>query len=139
MQLILRNCALGLVWVFVFQIAQSFAQETTAFTYQGQLRDGGTNANGSYVMTFKLYDAIGGGNQIGADVTNSATLFNGIFSVNLDFGAGAFNGRARWLDITVQSGTNSPETLSPRVQVMPAPYALFSALAEVTDHAIMNA
>ena len=40
---------------------QSHAQGTTAFTYQGQLRDGGTNANGTYTMTFKLYDAVSAG------------------------------------------------------------------------------
>jgi hypothetical protein len=39
------------------------AQGTTAFTYQGQLRDGGTNANGAYTMIFKLYDAVTSGNQ----------------------------------------------------------------------------
>lgn len=31
-------------------IHQADAQGTTAFTYQGQLRDTGTNANGTYTM-----------------------------------------------------------------------------------------
>jgi len=119
---------------------QAAAQGTTAFTYQGQLRDGGTNANGTYTMAFKLYDAVSGGGQIGSTISNSPTLANGLFSVNLDFGAGAFNGAARWLDITVQAGTNTAETLSPRVQVLPAPYAQFAAVAAtVTNGAIKNA
>src|SRR2546425_2211832 len=80
-------------------INQAAAQGTTAFTYQGQLRDGGTNANGTYTMTFKLYDAISGGSQIGSDIATSPTLANGLFSVNLDFGAGVFDGSARWLGI----------------------------------------
>ena len=101
------------------------AQGTTAFTYQGQLRDGGTNANGTYTMTFKLYDDASGGNQIGGDITTSATLVNGLFTVNLDFGADAFNGSARWLDITVLD-----ENLAPRVQVLPSPYALYSVSAQ---------
>jgi hypothetical protein len=92
------------------------AQGTTAFTYQGQLRDGGTNANGAYTMIFKLYDAAGGENQIGSTIITSATLANGLFSVNLDFGAGAFNGSARWLDITVSNGV--AQTLSPRGEVL---------------------
>ena len=92
------------------------AQGTTAFTYQGQLRDGGTNANGAYTMIFKLYDAVTNGNQIGTTITNKPTLFNGLFSVNLDFGAGAFNGNTRWLDITITNGPTF-ETLWPRVQV----------------------
>jgi hypothetical protein len=104
------------------------AQGTTAFTYQGQLRDGGTNANGTYTMTFKLYDAATAGNQIASPVTTSPTLANGLFTVNLDFGPEVFNGSARWLDITVQSGTHL-ETLAPRVQVLPSPYALFAGLA----------
>ena len=116
-----------------------FAQQSTAFTYQGQLRDGGTNANGAYSMAFKLYDSASGGSQIGDTINANPTLVNGLFTVNLDFGAGAFNGTARWLDITVQSGSSSAETLAPRVQVLPTPYAQFAAVAAtVTNGAIMN-
>jgi hypothetical protein len=115
------------------------AQGTTAFTYQGQLRDGGTNAYGAYTMIFKLYDAATNGNQVGVAITNSPNLFNGLFSVNLDFGAGAFNGNARWLDITVTNGPTT-QTLWPRVQVLPSPYALFAAVAAtVTNGAITGA
>src|ERR1035441_9634477 len=115
------------------------AQGLPACTYQGQLRDGGTNANGTYTMIFKLYDASTNGNQISATITNSPTLFNGLFSVNLDFGAGAFNGNARWLDITITNGPTT-QTLWPRVQVLPSPYAQFAAVAAtVTNGAIGNA
>ena len=111
-------------------INQAAAQGTTAFTYQGQLHDGGTNANGVYTMAFALYDAsgTGTGNQIGGTVTATPTLANGLFTVNLDFGAGSFNGSARWLDITISEGGTTQE-LSPRVQVLPAPYALFASTA----------
>ena len=116
------------------------AQGTTAFTYQGQLRDGGTNANGAYTMIFRLYDAGTNGNLVVATaITNNLNLFNGLFSVNLDFGGTAFNGAARWLDITVTNGA-AAQTLWPRVQVMPSPYALFAAVAgTVTNGAIGNA
>jgi hypothetical protein len=121
------------------QLSTALAQGTTAFTYQGQLRDGGTNANGAYTMIFKLYDAVTSGNQIGSAITNSPTLGNGLFTVNLDFGAGAFNGSARWLDITISNG-GVTQTLSPRVQVLPAPYAQFAAVAAtVTNGAITTA
>jgi hypothetical protein len=109
-------------------INQAAAQGTTTFTYQGQLHDGGTNANGVYTMTFALYDASGGGNQIGGTITTAPILANGLFTVNLDFGAGAFDGSARWLDITISQGGTTQE-LSPRVQVLPAPYALFASTA----------
>ena len=92
----------------------------------------------TYTMIFKLCDAASGGNQIGSAITNSPTLANGLFTVNLDFGAGAFNGNARWLEITVSNGV--AQTLSPRVQVLPSPYALYAAIAAtVTNGAIMNA
>jgi hypothetical protein len=120
-------------------IKQSAAQGTTAFTYQGQLQDGGTNANGTYTMIFELYDSVSGGNQIATALTNRATLANGLFSVNLDFGVGAFDGTARWLDTTITKG-GTTQGLSPRVQVLPTPYALFSAVAAtVTNGAITTA
>ncbi len=58
---------------FLVGIHQAAAQGTTAFTYQGQLHDGGTNANGAYTMIFKLYDAVTSGNQIGSTITTSPT------------------------------------------------------------------
>ena len=107
---------------------QAGAQGTTTFTYQGQLHDSGTNANGTYTMMFKLYDAGSGGNLVGGPITNSATLANGLFSVNLDFGNAFTNGGARWLDITV-TNNGTTETLSPRVQLLPSPYALYATTA----------
>jgi hypothetical protein len=121
------------------QFSAAFAQGTTAFTYQGQLKDSGTNANGTYTMIFNLYDSSGGGNLIGGPIVTTNTLANGLFTVNLDFGAGAFNGGARYLDITVTNGGVAQE-LSPRVEVLPSPYALYAAVAAtVTNGAIMNA
>jgi hypothetical protein len=111
-----------------------FAQGATAFTYQGQLRDTGTNANGTYTLIFSIYNAATGGSQIGGNLTNSLTLSNGFFTVNLDFGTGIFTGSARWLDINVDG-----QELSPRVQVLATPYALFAAsAATVTNGAITS-
>ena len=126
--------ALALGFSFNATFSTAFAQGTTAFTYQGQLHDSGTNANGNYAMIFALYPAASGGSQIGGSFTNILTLANGLFTVNLDFGAGAFDGTARWLDIKVgfTNGANvvtSAETLSPRVPVLPAPYALYATAA----------
>lgn len=113
------------------------AQGTTAFTYQGQLHDSGTNANGAYTMMFALFDAASNGNPIGNTNTVTPTLVNGLFTVNLDFG-NVFNGQLRYLDITITNG-GVMQTLSPRVQVMPTPYAQFAAVAAmVTNHAILN-
>jgi hypothetical protein len=90
-------------------------------------------------MVFDLYDSSTGGNSLSGPITNDIAIMNGLFEVNLDFGPGAFSGSARYLDIMVQSGTNSTE-LSPRQQVLPSPYALYATVAAtVTNGAIMNA
>jgi hypothetical protein len=100
----------------------------SAFTYQGRLDEGGTPANGSYDLTFSLQDAATGGAQVGVTVTNSAVVVsNGLFAVTLDFGANAFDGNARWLEIGVRKGTNEFTALSPRQAVTPTPYALMAA------------
>ena len=67
-----------LPWILALSIgctlSNALAQQTTAFTYQGQLRDGGTNANGAYSMVFKLYDAGTNGNQIGSAISNNPEI-----------------------------------------------------------------
>lgn len=108
----------------------SFAQGT-AFTYQGSLNDGGHPANGSYDLTFTLYDSTNQtGNIVGQPITNFATpLSNGLFTAPLDFG-GVFDGTARWLQIGVR--TNSASNfiaLTPRQPVAPVPYAIFAGSA----------
>lgn len=90
----------------------------TAFTYQGRLLSGGAPANGSFNMTFALFDVASGGTALATVGPNSVAVANGLFNVVLDFGQN-FDGQARWLEITV-SGT----TLSPRQPLTPSPYAL---------------
>jgi hypothetical protein len=46
----------------------AYAQSSTAFTYQGFLRDNGQPANGNYDLRFALFDSANGGNQIGSIV-----------------------------------------------------------------------
>lgn len=100
----------------------------TAFTYQGRLGAGGQPANGSYDLRFILYNADIGGSQVGTILTNAATaVSSGIFTVTLDFGAGAFNNEARWLEIAVRTNTGGAFTpLNPRQPFTPAPQALYA-------------
>jgi hypothetical protein len=98
-----------------------------AFTYQGRLNDGGDLANGTYDFEFKLYKAASGGSQVGSTVTKGdVAVTDGLFTVELDFGSGIFDGDARWLEIGVRLGssTGAYTTLTPRQALMPAPYAL---------------
>jgi hypothetical protein len=112
--------------VLAISAGHTFAQGTTAFTYQGRLNAGANAANGSYDMTFAVYDANVSGNQIAGPITNSAVaVTNGLFTVSLDFGAGVFTGTNYWVQMNVSpAGANTFAALTPRQQLTPAPYAL---------------
>jgi hypothetical protein len=104
----------------------------TAITYQGQLRTDDIPANGAHFLSFALFDALSGGNQIGptrsfdggAGNAPPVQIVDGLFTVDLDFGAAAFTGEAAWLAITI-NGT----TLSPRQPLLAAPNALYALRA----------
>ncbi len=99
----------------------------TAFTYQGELLESGAPVTGSGDFQFSLWDALQGGSQIGATVpANGVGVIEGRFTTQLDFGAAAFDGDARWLEIAVDypSGTGSFTALSPRQPLNAAPYAI---------------
>ena len=103
--------------------------QTTGFVYQGKLSDGATAANGTYQFTFKLYDAASGGNQVGQAISDlPATVTNGIFAVKLDFGASAFDGSPRFLEISVRLNNSGQAytLLNPRQAVASTPYAVRS-------------
>lgn len=104
----------------------------TSFTYQGRLTDAGSPANGTYDLRFILYDAETAGAAVGSTVTKEdVTVTGGLFSVDLDFGAAAFNGDARWVEIAVRPGSSSGThtVLAPRQPISPTPYALFAKAA----------
>jgi len=103
---------------------------STAFTYQGRLIDGGAPANGTYDLTFALYDAPSGGVQIGSTLTrNGVNVTDGLFTVQLDFGS-VFDGTAFYLEIGVRPGSGGAYvTLTPRQALTAAPYARYAAQA----------
>ena len=68
------------------------------------------------------------GNAVAGPVTtNGVIVNNGLFTVQIDFGIGMWNGATNWLEIDGE--TNGPAmftTLAPRQQVTPVPYAIYS-------------
>lgn len=78
----------------------------SGFTFQGQLKNAGATVNGNCDMTFKLYDAAATGVQIGSTITTTVPVSNSLFTVMLnvngEYGANAFNGDARWLEVGVK-------------------------------------
>ena len=103
----------------------------TGFTYQGNLTDGGSPANGTYDFEFKLYDALSGGSQVGDTVTQGdVTVTAGLFTVQLDFGD-VFDGTALWLEIGVRPGASGGvyTPLTPRQALTAAPFAIYASKA----------
>lgn len=129
------HIALGaLLFAFIGVAATAARAQTTAFTYQGRFSDAtvAQPTNGTYTMTFRLFDAETGGNQIPNNangITSMVSVVNGIFTVKLDFGAEAFgtNG-ARYLEIQVGN-----TTLTPRQEITSTPFANRAVNAATAD------
>jgi hypothetical protein len=117
-------------------VSSSFAAaQTTEFTYQGKLSDGGSPANGSYDLELRLFDVPAGGAALGTQQKPAVVATAGIFTVQLDFGLSVFGGPLRYLEISVRPAS-SPEPytiLSPRQPVSSTPYAVRSLNASVAD------
>ncbi len=98
----------------------------TTFTYQGQLVQDGTPGEGAYEFEVRLLDNLGV--QIGMTQTASEIVTAGAFSMELDFGNGAFDANARYLEISVRSVADggSYVVLSPNQLVTSAPVAQFA-------------
>ena len=107
-------------------VSPAIAQSSTQFTYQGRLSDNGAPADGMYEFQVRLLD--GASAQIGTTQLMMADVVEGGFMLNLDFGASAFNGSARFLEIGVRSVMDAgPYTiLSPNTLVTSTPVAQFA-------------
>ena len=89
-------------------------------TYQGRLTDANGNPlDGTYNMYFDLYDAPTGGTYLWSSGFMSIDVDNGLFSVALSIDRSDFDGQSLWLGVVVEG-----EALSPRQEILPAPYAL---------------
>lgn len=105
----------------------------SSINYHGSLSKNGEPANGAYDLLLTLYDAEEGGALIGPTLTNAnVTVAEGSFRTEMDFGAEAFNGSARWLEIGVRLNGSEETfvTLSPRQALSAVPYALYALQSE---------
>ena len=133
---ILSSACLGL---WLFSGTTGFAQ-SSVFTYQGRLSDTNGPANGSYDFEFHLFSSSSGGSALTSSIiTNALGITNGLFIVPLDFGAAAFDGGERWLEIAVRSAGSGGlfAGLAPRQKITATPYAMRAA--SVPDGAITGA
>jgi hypothetical protein len=128
------------ILAIMFLATSAALAQTTGFTYQGRLTDGGTSANGNYDLQFALFDSLSGGTQVGSTQTlNTVAVNNGVFTVSLDFGANAFPGASRFLEISARpAGSGSFTLLSPRQPITSTPYAVRSLNATSADNVTVN-
>jgi hypothetical protein len=101
---------------------------TTEFTFQGRFLDGGfpVNANSDFRLT--LWDSAVGGIAVAGPVTFlNEPVNNGLFNIDsVDFGAAAFDGDERWIQVEARTptGVGGFTPLAPRQPVKATPYAL---------------
>jgi microcystin-dependent protein len=84
--------------------------------------DGSPIADGTYSITFAVYDVPTGGTPLWSETHSSVEVFNGLYAVELgavSFGANTFDGN-RWIGVTV----GSEAEITPRTKVSAVPFAL---------------
>lgn len=107
---------------------------TTAFTYQGVLKEGSTPFTGTcQKLDFYLFDVANPPNgypQIGLIQLTGVPVSNGLLNINLDFGASVFNGERRWLQIQHDcNNTGGTFVMTPTQELKASPYAFFATKA----------
>jgi hypothetical protein len=105
-------------------VAGSASAIDVEFTYQGYLEDNGAAVEGpsDVPIVFRLHTSPTLDQPIGGDVVKSAGTIDfdgGLFSTDLGFDVGAFDGSQLWLEVIVDGAA-----LSPRQKVTAAPYSL---------------
>ncbi len=110
---------------------QPSAALTPAITYQGQLKVGGSPANGTYSFRFVCYTDPVANAAVGNLVSvNNLAVSNGLLSLPLNLGLTPANGQRLWLGIEVSSDNVNYTPLTPRQEITAQFYALHALQAE---------
>ncbi len=120
---------LAALLIFIAIPVSKAQAQGTGFTYQGRLDQAGAPAHGQFDFEFRVFDALVDGTSVAGTVAAEGVgVSNGLFTVTLDFGPGVFDGRARWLDVSVRaSGSDAPFAhIVPRHLLTPVPYAVYA-------------
>lgn len=122
MQARIRRGLRAAIFALALTATSAFAApQLPDFVYQGRLQQNGAPANGNFDLTFALFDAPSGGNQVGATISEAAyPVDDGIFSISLNF-PGAFTGTQLYLEVSV-AGT----PMLPRQPVATTPVSQFT-------------
>lgn len=106
--------------------SNSHAQTGSAFSYQGELVDNGSPANGLYDITVSLFLTETGGSSIESQLTKDVVVENGLFNLEIDFGDMVYeNNEQYYLETKVVDfvGGGASVTLAPRTKLLSVPYA----------------
>jgi len=106
----------------------------TSFSYQGYLQDADGPVDDTCDFRLSLWDDLSAGSQVGSTLElTGETVSDGLFTIDLDFGA-IFDGTALWLQVGVKcSGDPDFTDLTPRQALNPTPYAFYSQQAGDAD------
>ncbi len=117
--------------------------QSTAFTYQGQLKVSGQPVTGTQDMRFSLFTAATGGTQLGTtQCVDNVAVADGLFTVTIDFGSQFVTPGAKFLLIEARADTGLAcanttgfTALSPRQTVNATPIATHAKSAFALDAA----
>ena len=97
------------------------AAPTTAFTYQGQIKQQGEPFTGTVDLEFRLWNDATAGSEVAPSVRHDdVPVQDGVFTVEIDFGT-VFGVEQHWIEV-IADGT----PLLPRQPVTAAPLAVFA-------------
>jgi hypothetical protein len=118
------------VLALAFLMAATASAQSTTISYQGVLRGatGAPVADGTYALSFSIWDASSGGNNLWQEVQSGVQATLGAFSLELGsvtpFGAlfSANQATQLWLEVAVDLGAGL-QAYGPRATISRAPYA----------------
>jgi hypothetical protein len=94
------------------------AAATSQINFQGVLQENGQNVSGSRAVGFTLYADSTCTTPVGTTYTETVTVDNGLFNVNIPVDQSNFNGQALWMQASVDDQPFGCQ------EITPAPYAL---------------
>lgn len=115
---------------FTCSLVSVSAQSAIPIRVQGNVQSNNVALNGTYVITFSIYDVPSGGTVLWQESHPAVSFVNGIYSVTLGetvplTGVFVSDTDQRWL--SVQIGSDPPFT--PRQRIVATPYANYAAVA----------
>ena len=121
---VMKKAHLFLLVALAFVFSTASADIPSTLSYQGVLTDSGGAVvpDGSYELTFRIYDVASGGTPLWAETISNVQVNGGIFNVilgqseklDLDFDV------QYWLGVSVNGGAE----LAPRMSLSASPYSL---------------